>query len=308
MQQEHEAHSELAIHDLQRRLVILGYRLDNEIDNGQFGQRTAAAVSSFKESTGLGRDDTLDQATWTALKDASMQMGDRHLYLRIPHFRGRDVAGLQGALSSMGFDCAVDASFGPETEQALRVFQNDMGLRPTGILDSENLAALQRLKHIWEGKRGFPLGVRIPAVARSQKTLEATSLCVYGTDEPTRVIANRVANLARATTIESRFESATALGGEPKKDMLLVGLALMQKAGRAHLKQAHNSPESPSVVLSNRVCALSELRTAIQQARNQENRLTLYIDLQLVKRNDRAMQSQEMAICVLDALCEGLES
>lgn len=220
----HESNTELAIPELQRRLAMLGYHLGDEAEKGVFGERTATAVAAFKEANDLGFDYVVDQTTWTALKDASMQIGDRLLYLHMPHFRGRDVSELQGALSSMGFACALDGSFGPETEQALRDFQDNMCLDPTGILDDDSLDAILRLRHLWDGKRGFIVAGRVLTAARCATVLEDTCVCVFGTDEATRAIANRVANLARATTVKSRIVSASALATEPGKDMLLVGL------------------------------------------------------------------------------------
>jgi len=336
MQRDHEIQSELAIPDLQRRLAMLGYQLGDEAGKGLFGEKTAAAVTLFKQSTGLGNDDTLDQTTWTALKDASMTMGDRPLYLHIPHFRGRDVGELQGALSSMGFACAVDTNFGTETEQALREFQDDMGLRSTGILDDKSLAAIFRLRHLWEGKRGLFLEDRPPIIARSMEVLEACSVCVFGIDESTRIIANRVANLARATTVESGVLSPSALGTEPRKGMLLVGLELgkgkkvgenkkevgkkagsrkvesnkeegkkegKKKEGSRKEKAAPESADTPRVYLDDNKDLLPELKAALATARAGENRITLVIDAVAGERDDSVLQSQEIAARILDALC-----
>ena len=318
MQELREVHSELAIHDLQRRLAILGYRLGDEASKGLFGELTAAAVTAFKVSNGLGSDDTLDQTTWTALRDATMQMGDRPLYLHIPHFRGRDVAELQAALSSMGFTCFVDSSFGGETEYALGEFQKNMGLRQTGILDTETLGSIQRLRHIWEGKRGFFLEGRLPETARPQKVLEDTLVCVYGIDEPTRVIANRVANLARATTVNSRILSASALETAPKKDMLLVGLRLMpqpesqkgedkklkkSRAARLQKQTAPECPDAPCVYLSDHEEFVSQFAAAIQTARESTNRVTVIIDTLPTHSEDLNLQRQIIASQVLDVLC-----
>ncbi|MCL2529229.1 MAG: peptidoglycan-binding protein [Coriobacteriia bacterium] len=319
MQEEREVHSELAIHDLQRRLTLLGYRLGEEAEKGLFGELTASAVTSFKVSNGLGSDDTLDQNTWTALKDATMQMGDRPLYLHIPHFRGRDVAELQAALSSMGFPCFIDTSFGGETEQALGEFQKNMGLGQSGILDTETLQTIQRLRHIWDGKRGIYLeGRRVPPT-RPQEVLEATSVCVFGIDEPTRVIANKVANLARATTINSRVLCATALETAPKKDMLLVGLRLLsepedQKVDTKKQKRAKSGlfqkptkppcPEAPCAYLSSGEEFTSQLTEAIQTARGGTQRVTIIIDTLPQSSEDLTLQRQIIAAQVLDALCQ----
>ncbi len=300
-----EAHTELAIHDLQRRLTLLGYRLGDEADKGLFGEKTAAAVASFKENTGLGYDDVLDQTTWTALKDASMQIGDRLLYLHMPHFRGRDVGELQGALSSMGFACTPDDNFGPETEQALRDFQSNMGLDSTGLLDNESLAAILRLRHLWDGKRGFFVEGRTLTTARSVDLLKTVSVCVFGIDAGTRAIANRIANLARATTVESGIVSASALATEPSRDMLLIGL---EQGEISSHERPQGTPEIPVVSLNAAADTKPNIREALRSARNNQNRLTLVIDSKAHEGEDALVYSQELATYILDLLCEALEA
>lgn len=301
---QREANTELAIPDLQRRLMTLGYRLGDEAEQGLFGEKTAAAVAAFKESTGLGFDDALDQTTWTALKDASMQMGDRLLYLHMPHFRGRDVGCLQGALSSMGFVCVADDSFGPETEQALREFQSNMGLEPSGIFADDSLLTIYRLKHLWEGKRGCFLEGRALQAARSVEVLEASAVCVFGIDEQTRAIANRIANLARATTLKSQIVSVAALSAEPSKDMLLVGLEQGTGLARGKEDSSPNNKETQTVLVLSAADVESELIAAVHSARQRQNRITLVVENQ--GRDDATAESQETAARILDLLCKAL--
>ena len=53
------------------------------------------------------------------------------------------VRNTQSALNSRGYDAgAVDGLWGPNTQSALRRFQADRGLAPTGLLDDETRAAL----------------------------------------------------------------------------------------------------------------------------------------------------------------------
>ncbi|MDR1088025.1 MAG: peptidoglycan-binding protein [Coriobacteriales bacterium] len=300
-----ELAAELAVCDLQRQLQVLGYRLGDEAEKGLFGERTAAAVANFKESNGLGFDDVLDQSTWTALRDASRQMGDRLLYLHMPHFRGRDVGELQGALSSMGFSCVPDYSFGPETEQALRDFQATMGLEPTGLFDEASLIALLRLRHLWDGKRGYFVEGRVPDIARSARVLEAVPVCVFGTDEVTRDLANRIANLARATTRESKLVSASALAAEPGRDMLLVGLE-QERQERAHKPAKTGRSNTPSVTLDGTADRSAELKEAVLAARRTQNRLSLIIATKAHEGEAASAQGQELAVRILDLLCAAL--
>lgn len=54
-----------------------------------------------------------------------------------------DVRAAQQALNDRGYDAgAVDGVFGPQTETAIRSFQQTQGLPQTGTLDSATLAAL----------------------------------------------------------------------------------------------------------------------------------------------------------------------
>jgi len=53
------------------------------------------------------------------------------------------VRNTQLALNSQGYDAgAVDGRWGPNTQSALRRFQADRGLAPTGLLDDETRTAL----------------------------------------------------------------------------------------------------------------------------------------------------------------------
>jgi peptidoglycan hydrolase-like protein with peptidoglycan-binding domain len=267
----------------------------------------------------------VDQATWVALKDASMQMGDRLLCLHMPNYRGRDAGDLQGALSSMGFACVPDDIFGLETEQALRAFQAGMGLEPTGILDSTSLTALLRLRHIWEGKRGFPIEGHKTTAARSVAVLEAVPVCVFGTDEPTRTLANRIANLARATTTQTRLVSVSALVAGPVKGMLLVGLTQATAAREgvqsrnAAASKAPNAPKAPDadapdadaaatpcVLLTNTPSFAHELKEAVALACTQANRLHITLSSPTAPSDDLAAKQQQAAVLILDTLCTAL--
>jgi N-acetylmuramoyl-L-alanine amidase len=103
-------------------------------------------VASFQSARGLTVTGSCDVDTWTALVEASWQLGDRTLTLRSPHLRGDDVAELQTRLGRLGFDCGrVDGIFGPRTAQALLDLQENCGLDPDGICGVETVRVIVRL-------------------------------------------------------------------------------------------------------------------------------------------------------------------
>jgi N-acetylmuramoyl-L-alanine amidase len=135
-----------AVRDLQRRLIAAGFG-PSRADWGYYCQETEASVSSFQEARGLPADGICDRLTWTALVEASWELGDRTLYLRAPNLRGDDVAELQRQLGRLGFDPGrVDGIFGPTTGAALAEFQRNVELTPAdGICGAETVRALHRL-------------------------------------------------------------------------------------------------------------------------------------------------------------------
>ncbi len=316
-QETQDVNAEFAIHELQQRLLTLGYRLGDEIAEGHFGEMTAAALTSFKVSMSLGNDDFLDQATWAALRDASMRMGDRLLYLHRPSFRGRDVADLQAALAALGFACATDGLFEHGTEYALHECQENMGLEATGILDNATLTALKRLRHAWEGKRGFPVDdIQALLAVRSVETLENTSICFFGVDESTRAVANRIANLALATTAASKIVSASALATEPGSEMLLIGLEQTELksseqvgSGADKPLKPEEAPDIPVVRAGESLDLEAQCTHALAKARKGSNRIVISISGICAEGDDSsAASSQKAATIILNALCEALNT
>ena len=141
-----------AVEDVQQRLVTIGLLDPADVD-GAFGDTTAEAVQAFCGGAGLPLTDEVTEKVWAALVDASFTLGDRTLYLRMPHFHGHDVLELQHALGALGFACgATDGIFGAFTELALRKFQLNLGLPSDGIAGAYTYAAIRNLHHSWEGK------------------------------------------------------------------------------------------------------------------------------------------------------------
>ena len=123
-----------AVRDLQQRLTAAGARHVGRAP-GAYGPATeAGGAAPSRQQRGLPASGVCDAPTWTALVEAGYRLGDRLLYLQSPMQRGDDVAELQRALGTLGFDAGrVDGIFGPQTERALRDFQRNAGLTTDGV-------------------------------------------------------------------------------------------------------------------------------------------------------------------------------
>jgi N-acetylmuramoyl-L-alanine amidase len=145
-----------AVSDVQKRLRELGFvppGFEADARETFYGEATAEAVREFQEKRGLRVDGRVDENTWHDLVEASFNLGDRFLYLRIPAFRGDDVREVQGYLNRLGFNAGrEDGIFGQETDLAVRSFQHDMGLPVDGIVGSSTIACVQRLRHALKDK------------------------------------------------------------------------------------------------------------------------------------------------------------
>ena len=181
-----------AVEDVQERLASLGYEIAVEERGGAaFGQSTANAVARFRLEHNLSLTPEVDVACWSALVDECYQMGDRTLYLRLPNFHGNDVRCLQNALNVLGFSCGeVDGYYGPHTEGAVKMFQENVGMLADGIAFSDTFDALERLRHVWAGK---------PANSRPRTPSPETSPDASGTSRAPRPSTRAYAS-SRAST------------------------------------------------------------------------------------------------------------
>ncbi len=104
------------------------------------------AVREFQRARGLFVTGVCDEHTWSALVEASWELGDRPLFLTSPNLRGDDVIQLQTRLARLGFDCGrVDGIFGPRAVHAVTAFQDEAGLVADGVCGPKTLQALSVL-------------------------------------------------------------------------------------------------------------------------------------------------------------------
>ncbi|MDR3037494.1 MAG: peptidoglycan-binding protein [Coriobacteriales bacterium] len=333
-----------AVWDVQARLQTFGLDqavglvadLGDEAKTGVFGPRTAQAVAAFRQTMGLPAGDEVDRDTWTALVDATFTFGDRLLYLRLPHFHGCDVHTLQTALSSLGFSCVPDGIFGGHTEHAVREFQQNAGIDSDGIVGDSTFSAILRLRHAWEGKDPLSTGARALGFARAAEVLERTPICIYGTDECGRAVAERISNLAMATTAASLVVSASTLEQAPDDSMLMVQLItppceaaagageaagatqaamatsdVTQATGMASASLSRSSRSSrvrtaqvPQVLYDSDHTLKARMATAISLITAEQPRVTVLLAFQPQEGQRLSpREEQHTAIVLLDALC-----
>jgi N-acetylmuramoyl-L-alanine amidase len=113
------------------------------------------AVRQFQQERGLTADGVVGPETYRVLDEARWRLGDRLLsYVVANPQSGDDVLALQRRLTELGFDVGrVDGVFGPNTGQALREFQHNVGLPADGTCGPGTFKALGRLAPIVTGGR-----------------------------------------------------------------------------------------------------------------------------------------------------------
>lgn len=103
---------------------------DVEVD-GDFGPQTEAAVKSFQAISILRQDGSVGPSTWAKLV-VTLKLGSQ----------GEAVEAVQSQLIAHGADVALDGDFGPQTDAAVRGFQQAHGLAVDGIVGPQTWQAL----------------------------------------------------------------------------------------------------------------------------------------------------------------------
>ena len=285
-----------AVEDVQHRLVKAGYLAEDPV-TGTFGAETENAVLSLCRDCGIEPRAEVDNAVWTKLVDASFELGDRNLFLRVPFFHGADVRTLQEALSALGFSCGIaDGIFGVHTEDALRRFQLNMGLPTDGIAGAFTFRALLHLQHSWKGKDSFSPVPRL-GFARAAQVLESNLICLFGTSEFTRSVAARMSNLALATTPASKVTSADSLLVAPDESMYFVQILV-----------GNEKPAStvPTVDFVDEESLPDRVGQALMATEGHQRRIAVRLPEEGWEDAGADRSAQHYAIVLLDALCSGL--
>jgi hypothetical protein len=282
-----------AVEDIQRRLLQLGYDLGPTGVDGVFLGRTAEAVAAFQTVTGLAEDSVVGPLTWAALVDATFTLGDRVLYLRLPHFHGHDVEVLQEALNSLGFACGQgDGIFGAFTERAVSEFQRNAGLEPDGIVGHDTVRAVLALRHVWTGKGARSHSEAHIGLARAADVLSRVPIALQGLDDVGDAVAGRAANLAFATTTDARVTVVARDGAVPEGmtvAFLLCGSGMVDAPSGV-----------PVVKLEETESMGARLKTAVESAVRSSNRVV--VELDVCAAGDEHAE-QRAAVRLLDTVC-----
>ena len=124
---------------LQTDLATAGY-LTGEVD-GVYGPETVEAVEQLQSDAGLTPTGLVDLPTRAALDDAVARAGSS-----AASQEQIQASSVQAVLKLAGYwPGAVDGEWTPELEAALKDFQRDLGVEPTGAVDAVTLAALEDL-------------------------------------------------------------------------------------------------------------------------------------------------------------------
>ena len=129
-----------AVSAIQQPLYDLGY-YDYTID-GIFGWRTERAVKLVQSDLGLSVTGVADEALQRTILSGGLSAYDPYKALSRGD-RGLRVTEMQQRLRDLGYLADdADGIFGPRTQSAVELFQEENGLRMTGVADSETLRLL----------------------------------------------------------------------------------------------------------------------------------------------------------------------
>ena len=124
--------------NLQTQLQLIG--LYNGAIDGVYGPDTVAAVKQLQKDSGLRETGYVDRATSEAL-DAALAAVDQ----QNADLSRNQAAAVQGVLALLGYwNAPIDGIWSLQLEAALKQFQTDLGVPPTGAVDAATLAAIEQ--------------------------------------------------------------------------------------------------------------------------------------------------------------------
>ena len=291
--------SGVIIEDIENRLSLAGFL---DLDNLGEGRIPAInqALESFSRSKGIKFNQVITEELWLELVESSFCLGDRSLYLKMPYFHGSDVRELQEVLSILGFGGGdKDGIFGYNTENALRKFQENMGLPSDGFAGSATFITVKNLQHSYHDKSSSTIrDKKSSGFARAAQVLENNPICIFGRTEFTSDIANRISNLAYATTFASKVVSAKFLKSQPEHNMMKIEIVL---------ECVDKELMTPWVTYSDDSSFVSMLKNMFSSVNPHDPRLSICMPTQTWNGCSLERSSQHFAVEILDAICMALD-
>ncbi|MGH3908901.1 MAG: N-acetylmuramoyl-L-alanine amidase [Pseudonocardiaceae bacterium] len=192
-----------------------------------FNNAMEHAVRAFQQRRGLIADGIVGRATFQALCDARLRLGDRMLtYVVARPMRGDDVITLQERLLELGYDAGrADGIFGSQTETALRSFQRDYGMLVDGVCGPGTMRALRQLQPKVRGGR--------PVFLREQERVRRAGPALRGKRiviDPSHGGEDRGVVLDGAAQADLMWDLARRLEGR----MAATGMETLLSRGTAH--------------------------------------------------------------------------
>lgn len=138
---QQQKQAEAAVRDytvaLQEALATAGF-YDGDVD-GVYGPATVDAVEALQQEQGLPVTGTVDKATEAALRTELDAKGGAAAEKALA-----STAAVQQTLKLAGYwDGPVDGDWTPELTEALKEFQTELGVEPSGTVDAATVAALE---------------------------------------------------------------------------------------------------------------------------------------------------------------------
>lgn len=287
----------LAVEDIQKKLVHLGYSIDShELKNQAFGTTTAQAVLKFRLEHNISFSSVVDEVCWAALVDETYSFGERTLYLRLPNFHGADVRLLQERLNILGFSCGdADGYYGVHTEAAVKAFQENVGILADGMAFLDTFDAIERLKHVWNGTHAKNKNPMMNlGFARASQVLEHIEFALSAQDPMTRNIAARLINLAQATNAKSKIYLCDDAQCPPNIPQIIL---------------SQHKPDGactiPNVQIDDFETLSQRIKTALEISLPTPG--VIQLEFHFPKNNDACKfttnDAQTFAVVLLDALC-----
>jgi peptidoglycan hydrolase-like protein with peptidoglycan-binding domain len=123
---------------LQQDLAATGY-YTGTVD-GLYGPQTVQAVQALQKAKGLPVTGTVDKATAIALQEELAALSGAAAQESVA-----TTAAIQQTLTLAGFwDGPIDGIWTPELTEAVKEFQIELGVEPTGVVDAATVAAFEK--------------------------------------------------------------------------------------------------------------------------------------------------------------------